>query len=123
MAPGTLYSGSRIRASTVKEYESRSFRSDLGLPVRFFSAEGLITGHSVNISASGMLARFDKPVAIWMVGELNIHLDEGYINLRARVARIAGREAGLAFYIDDDDDRLAIGRLLDFGCRHDQPVV
>ncbi len=87
----------------------------MDLPIRFFSTDGLISGRTLDVSASGMLAEFDKPVAIWTIGELTILLEDGYINIGARVARVDGRRAGLAFYVEGDDDRVAIGRLLTFG--------
>jgi hypothetical protein len=105
----------------VDQYQQRSLRSDADLPVRFFSTDGLISGHTLDVSASGMLAEFEKPVAIWTIGELTILLEDGYINIGARVARADGRKAGLAFYIEGDDDRVAIGRLLTCAFASEQP--
>jgi PilZ domain len=113
--------GSRIRAVTVKEYQSRPFRAALDLPVRFFSTDGLVTGHCRNVSASGMLVEFDKPVSVWEIGELTIRLEEQVINIGVRVARVHGREAGVWFYIEGDNDRVAIGRLMYFAAEH-QPA-
>ena len=106
----------------MNQQKPRPFRFDVGIPIRFFSEDGLISGHCLNISASGILAEFDKPLANWMVGELTVVLDEGHINIGVRVARVDGREAGLAFYIEDDNDRLAVGRLMTFASEHSQPV-
>jgi hypothetical protein len=106
----------------VNQYQPRPFRSDLELPIRFFSTDGLASGHCLNISASGMLAKFDKPVAIWLAGELTILLEEQSINIGVRVARVNGRKAGLSFQIEDDKDRLTIDRLMDFVSAHSQPA-
>lgn len=105
------------------QIQNRPLRSELDLPVRFFSPDGLVTGHSLNVSASGMLVLFDKPVAIWMVGELTIRLEELSINIGVRVARVQGREAGLSFYIDCENDRLSIGRLIHFAAVDRQPAA
>ena len=69
-----------------------------------------------------MRAEFDKPVVAWMVGELTILLEEGYVSIGVRVARVDGHDAGLAFYIEDDKDRLAVGRLMSFASEHGQSV-
>jgi hypothetical protein len=109
----------------VKHYQPRILRAELNLPIRFFSTDGLITGHCLNISASGMLVLFDRPVAVWMVGELSVLVEEGSnnITIEARVARVDGRQAGLSFYIEDDDnDRLTVGRLMLFAAEHPQPA-
>ncbi len=107
----------------MEQYRVRSIRLDLDLPVRFFSADGLAIGRCLNVSATGMLAKFEKPVAVWMTGELSILLEDGYINIGVRVARVLDREAGLAFYVEDDNDRFAIDRLMEFASRHGRPVV
>jgi len=44
------------------------------MPIRFFSGDGLMSGRCLNISKSGMLAEFDEPVAVWLVGEITILL-------------------------------------------------
>jgi hypothetical protein len=82
----------------------------------------MISGHCLNISESGMRAEFDKPVVAWMVGELSVLLEEGYISIGVRVARVDGHEAGLSFYIEDDKDRVAVGRLMTFASKHSQPA-
>jgi hypothetical protein len=69
-----------------------------------------------------MLVLFDRPVAIWTVGELTIRLEESSFNIGVRVARVHGREAGLSFYIESDNDRLAIGRLIHFAAEDRQPA-
>jgi hypothetical protein len=78
-------------------------------------------GYCLDISASGMLAKFDKPVAIWLVGEITVLLEEGHVHIGVRVARVNGREAGLAFHIEDNNDRSAVGRLMNFALQHSQP--
>jgi hypothetical protein len=70
-----------------------------------------------------MLAEFEKPVAVWMVGELTVLLEERHIRIGVRVARTDGRQAGLAFYIEDEKDRLAIGRLMDFTSQRSRPAA
>ena len=67
-----------------------------------------------------MLAEFDRPVSVWEVGELTILLEDGYIHIGVRVARADGRKAGLAFLIEDENDRLATERLVAFAARQPQ---
>jgi len=102
----------------VDQFPPRALRYDADFPIRFFSGYGPLSGRCVNISASGMLAEFDRPVDIWTTGELTILLDDGYIHIGARVARVDGRKAGLAFHIEGDADGVAIERLLAFASEH-----
>ena len=78
----------------------RSTRYDLELPIRFFSMEGFVTGHLLNVSESGLLAKFDSPVEVWTVGEVSAYVTDvgdGYISINARVSRIENREVALTF--------------------------
>lgn len=78
----------------------RSTRYDLELPIRFFSTEGFVTGHLLNISESGLLVKFDKPVEVWTVGEISAYVTDvgdGYIHINAWVSRIDNCEAALTF--------------------------
>jgi PilZ domain len=85
----------------VNSFVPRSTRYDLELPIRFFSTEGFVTGHLLNVSESGLLVKFDKSVEVWTVGEVSAYVTDvgdGYININARVSRIDNnREAALTF--------------------------
>lgn len=100
----------------------RSLRTDLNLPIRFFSEDGLITGQCLNVSESGLFAQFDRRVTVWMSGELTTSIGERHLNIKVRVARVMnGREAGLTFLIDGEDDRLTVRSLLDFAAKNSRP--
>jgi hypothetical protein len=84
----------------VNSFVPRSTRYNLELPIRFFSTEGFLTGHLLNVSESGLLAKFDKPVDVWTVGEVSAYVTDvgdGYININARVSRIDHSEVALTF--------------------------
>src|ERR1700678_1499816 len=102
----------------------RSLRTDLNLPIRFFSEEGLITGQCLNVSESGLFAQFDRRVTVWMSGELTTSIGERHLNIKVRVARVMnGREAGLSFLIEGEDDRSTVRHLMDFAAENSRPRV
>jgi hypothetical protein len=102
----------------MQNHQPRAPRFDLNLPVRFFSTDGLATGHCVNVSATGMLVAFDRPVDFWLEGELDFFIEDRHFSIKARVVRTDIRDAGLLFHVDSDADKLTNEQLLKFaGCQ------
>ena len=95
-------------------YRPRAPRLDLSLPLRFTSADGVVEGNCLNVSESGLLGSFARPLDLWMDGSLLLQFGEERTVLRARVARAMGHEAGMAFVYQDDREREAIRAVLDF---------
>jgi hypothetical protein len=89
----------------VEPYLPRSCRYDVNLPIRFFSSDGLATGRLLNVSDTGALVQFDRSVTIWTVGELSVRIGERYTNIKARAARVEGRQVGLTFVERDHNIR------------------
>ena len=102
----------------VNTFVSRSPRFGLDLPIRFFSQDGLATGRCVDVSESGLLGAFDRPLGVWTSGELTASLGDESVSVKARVARVDGRNAGLSFQTENENDRLAILKLIDFALRN-----
>ncbi|ADW69914.1 PilZ domain-containing protein [Granulicella tundricola] len=99
----------------------RPARFDLNLALTFAGDEGVLEGHCVNVSASGMLAAFARPVELFTNGELSLLVGEFYVNVKARVARTQGFDAGLAFIIETENDRHAVRLLVEFATAQHQP--
>lgn len=93
-------------------YQDRAPRSDLNLPIRFFSRSGLATGYCMNVSETGMRAEFDGIIDVWLEGDISFVIEGQQLSIKARVARVDGRDAGLWFRIESDEDKLTIGKLL-----------
>ena len=110
-----------VRSSTLGPLQDRSARWDLNLPIRLFSTEGMVGGHCINVSESGLLGTFDRPVTVWVTGELTAFVGDRSISIRVRVVRLDGRDVALTFHPTGDEDRLAIRRLLQFADEHGQP--
>jgi hypothetical protein len=72
-------------------------------------------GHSVNVSGSGILVRLDEPAELRIGGEIALEVGKWGIEIGARVARMQGRDVGLAFLIRDAHDRLAVQLILEYG--------
>ena len=89
-------------------YPDRAPRLDLSFPLVFTSAEGVFAGHCLNLSDSGLLATFDRPVELWTQGSLLLHFGDDEVRLQARIARTHENEAGLAFFYSNDSERHAI---------------
>ena len=102
----------------MQNYQPRAPRFDLHLPIRFFSTDGLATGHCVNVSETGMRVTFDRPIDFWLEGELDFRIEDHPFNIKARVVRADVRDAGLLFHIDNDADRLTVAKLLELASNH-----
>ncbi len=93
-------------------YAPRAARVDLSLPLTF-SAEGASeAGHCLNISASGLLASFAHPPELWTSGDLSLEAAGIHLAVPARVARVDGFEAGLAFAFGNDRQHEAVHQLI-----------
>jgi hypothetical protein len=93
-------------------FTPRATRISLRIPVIFDFARGRARGQSVNVSESGVLAAFDRHLDIWITGRLSILVGESDVSIEARVARVNGREAALAFRGMSDKNRAAIQKLI-----------
>jgi len=75
----------------------RAPRIPLRISVIFDFAGGRARGRSTDISASGILAVFDRRLDIWLIGQLSILVGERPIAIEVRVARVNGLIAALSF--------------------------
>jgi UPF0288 family protein (methanogenesis marker protein 3) len=96
------------------KYLERADRVETAFPVEFATQEGAVTGHCVNISESGILGIFAKPLELWTTGELTFQFAGGLLGVKARVARVIGREAGLVFLFQHEDERLTVHTAIAF---------
>lgn len=104
----------------VNRFVSRSPRFGLNLPIRLFSQDGLAIGRCVDVSESGLLGDFDRPLNIWITGEVTAFVGDESVSIKARVARVDGHQAGLSFQIDSPASRLEVLRLIHFALRHEE---
>jgi hypothetical protein len=81
--------------------------------VVFHFADTRASGHSVNISESGILAVFDLSLDIWIEGQLSAFVGEWHINVEARVVRIDGCVAAFAFQNIANQERTKIQQLIE----------
>jgi hypothetical protein len=102
----------------MQNYQPRAPRFDLHLPIRFFSTDGLATGHCMNVSETGMRVTFERPIDFWLEGELDFRIEDRQYNIKARIVRADVRDAGLLFHIDNDADRLTVAKLLELASNH-----
>jgi hypothetical protein len=91
----------------------RAPRLPLKTAVVFDCAEGKVKGRTVNISESGMLAVFDRPLDIWLPGRIMGVVGGWYVDVRVRVVRVDGRTAALAFEGLTESSRAAIQKLVE----------
>lgn len=105
------------------EVQARAPRYDLSFPLQLTTDEdGELVGHCLNLSQSGLLANFDQSPELWSQGDLVLHFGEDLCHVQARVARVNGREAGLAFLFRSEADREAIRIMLAFAAVQTQLV-
>jgi hypothetical protein len=78
-------------------FAPRAPRIGLQIPVIFDFAAGRAWGESLDISDSGILAVFSQNLEVWLTGQLSILVGGRNITIDARVARVNGPTAALAF--------------------------
>jgi hypothetical protein len=76
---------------------ARAARHSINLPVVFTSTEGRVCGRSLDISESGILATFDRPLDVWLTGQLSLLVPDQPIRLETRVVRIDHLTAAMSF--------------------------
>lgn len=91
-----------------------SIRFKLVVSLSFKTPDGTIAGHTIDVSQSGLLAKFNEPVELWVVGEISLTVGEYYLEIKARVARTLEDGCGLSFLIEDHNDRQAVAILNDY---------
>ena len=90
------------------EHLNRAPRVNANFRLSFSSGGSEIPGRCMNISASGLLGHFAKPLELWTEGELTVHFGEGVLGIKARVSRVMDLQAGLVFLASTAEDREAI---------------
>jgi hypothetical protein len=85
-----------------RSQQDRASRYDLRIPLEFIGDGCIVRGNCVNISESGLVALFERPLDLWTTGEIRLHAGRHSCKISARVARVQDREAGLAFRIGSD---------------------
>ena len=97
----------------------RALRVDLSFPLTFLpEGERAVSGHCLNISASGLMANLDTPLELWTRGGLTLDAGIRLLSIQVRVARVQGREAGLAFSFHTDAERAAVDEIVAYATRN-----
>jgi hypothetical protein len=78
----------------------------------FVADDCVYTGQCINVSQSGLLARFEKPPELWSRGKIELEAKEHLLTIHARVARRQDNEVGFAFSLDTENDWAAISILI-----------
>ena len=92
----------------------RSARYSVDLPLTFIADGVEVAGHAINVSQSGVLARFSEPLELWITGDLAMLVGEYYVTLPAKVARVQEGEFGMAFVQRTENDERAVGILMEY---------
>jgi len=92
----------------------RDDRLDLSFPVEFRLGELRLRGSCQNLSASGMLARFNAPPELWTEGVLLCDAGVMTLELRVRVVRAEDREIGFMFQFRDERERAEVRLVVAF---------
>jgi hypothetical protein len=93
-------------------FVNRAQRVNLKFPVVFDHDTGKTTGHTVDISESGLLVDFDEVMDVWTTGDLSIVGKGWHLQIKVRVARVHGQQAAFAFRNMDPHDLVIIRNLI-----------
>lgn len=72
----------------------------------------MIAGHCLNLSESGLLATFVRPLDLWTKGLLTLQVADCTCTVPAGVARVEDRQGGLAFHYRSEEERDFVRRAL-----------
>lgn len=89
----------------MNDHRERAPCVDVRFPIAFVTEGSEFPGTCLNISKSGLLGEFANPLDLWTEGELALDFAEGYMGIKARVARAIDREAALIFLFKNAADR------------------
>lgn len=96
----------------MREHVIRANRIDLSFPVCFVDEGSENRGHCLNISASGLMARFEREPDLWATGTLQLSFAGDLVIVPARVARCIDQQAGMGFLFENEGQREAIRALV-----------
>lgn len=108
--------------SGTNSFISRAPRFALKVPVVLYLRDHMASGQSINVSESGMLARFDRTLDIWLKGHLCAVAGEWHLSIDVHIARVDGRVTALAFEIKGEGDRTTIQKLIELA-EHEHPAA
>jgi hypothetical protein len=92
----------------------RAPRFDIKVPLVLYLRDRIASGHSINVSESGMLATFNRRLDPWAAGHLCAVAGELHLAIDVHVVRVEGRAAAMAFEVGSEGDRATIRRLIEY---------
>lgn len=96
----------------------RAVRVSIRVPLVFTYAEGRVAGHSVNLSASGILGTFQESLEVWLTGQISIMIpDMRPIVAQTRIVRANGCSAAMSLMNMDAYDRVKLQTLIETAAR------
>jgi hypothetical protein len=95
------------------DFIPRETRYDLDLPVALYLFDGIASGRIINVSETGILATFHRPLDLWATGRLCAEARGTYLNIEVRVARVEGGRTGLTFRILNESDRATLREFIE----------
>lgn len=101
-------------------FQPRAERLNLSFPVTFFGDGDTLPGSCLNISLSGLFARFTRPPELWVTGRIALETGKATLTLDARIARVFDREAGVAFLFHTEAEHEAVRDLVAFAAANTQ---
>jgi hypothetical protein len=104
--------------SDANSFNPRALRFELKVPVVLYLRDHMASGQSINVSESGMLARFDRALEIWLKGHLCVVAGEWHLSIDVHIARVDGWVTALTFEIKGEGDRATIRKLIELA-EHD----
>ncbi len=93
-------------------------RFDVNFSLDFVLGDSITTGHCLNLSHTGILARFAYPLRTGAAGSLRLKPASRVFELRAHVTHTEGLRSGLQFDFANDQEQQVIVALVEAISRH-----
>ena len=108
--------------TTSHDFNYRSPRIELRLPVEFRSGATTLVGFTHNVSDDGFLVNFAEPVLAGSAGKATFRFGHCTLELQAHVTHSEGFCAGLTFEFSSEQERAFLYAIVQFLTR-DTPSV
>lgn len=106
----------------ITSFAYRLPRIEIELPVEFTFGTESLTGHTRNISDTGLLVHFARPLAPETAGTFRLRLGSCFFELQGRITHTECFDAGVRFEFSSDQERVFMRTMIKVLSKLPQPM-